>query len=617
MARRLEIITDEGKKFIRKVCKGSKNDLLRGENGPLPFSDDGNGKPVNKSWISNAKFDDGKSITTNEELGEALIDWFEYYGNMYELDPNVLAAQAYVESKYRIWYYTKDTDASGINQFTMAQVYSIVINNFSDVRPLMWTENENLNSALIKITKNLDDELSSSSYQPNTNNGVTSKVARLNRPQLHQNIIDNPQIMIKAQARYMRFLSDNCGKLASGTLLSYKCGTAYMANTYSKVIQNIKYKKGVDSFLNDGLDYVLKIFGVLGDKDNRLKASFGDKYKINENSFGYSDLFKHNGGDDLLAYPNVQPNGNFDPYNANVEESKEYGIEKSLLDNLTIARDSRYKQIYFPESEYVKEKILNKKQIVLHHTVSGDKGGVSGDIKWWRNKSERIATTFIVSREGEIFQLFNTDFWAHHLGIKFDFIKSQGTDKTNTYLNQHSIGIEIDSWGGLVEASDGKWYPTVYVDKNDLQSYTPRKNAESIPESKIQFYNEKTKYPKGFRGFYGFEKYTDKQIKAVRDLIQSLTYNNLYKDNGVKGFKDITLKYNDDIWDLTPQGKATGCYGVSKNALNGKAGVWTHTSYRNDKSDCHPQPQLIEMLKSLEDGSYNKDFEIKFLDNSN
>ena len=42
---------------------------------------------------------------------------------------------------------------------------------------------------------------------------------------------------------------------------------------------------------------------------------------------------------------------------------------------------------------------------------------------------------------------------------------------------------------------------------------------------------------------------------------------------------------------------------ISKNAMNGVPGVWTHTSYRNDKSDCHPQKELIEMLKRLVVGS--------------
>jgi hypothetical protein len=38
---------------------------------------------------------------------------------------------------------------------------------------------------------------------------------------------------------------------------------------------------------------------------------------------------------------------------------------------------------------------------------------------------------------------------------------------------------------------------------------------------------------------------------------------------------------------------------VSKNALSGKPGIYTHVSYRKDKSDCVPQPELITALQSL------------------
>ena len=55
-----------------------------------------------------------------------------------------------------------------------------------------------------------------------------------------------------------------------------------------------------------------------------------------------------------------------------------------------------------------------------------------------------------------------------------------------------------------------------------------------------------------------------------------------------KGVYNIPLGYRGDkIWD------------VSEEALKGEVGVWTHVSDRPDKSDCHPQPELLEMLKSL------------------
>jgi hypothetical protein len=38
---------------------------------------------------------------------------------------------------------------------------------------------------------------------------------------------------------------------------------------------------------------------------------------------------------------------------------------------------------------------------------------------------------------------------------------------------------------------------------------------------------------------------------------------------------------------------------LNDDALNGKNGIFTHVSYRADKSDMHPQPELVEMLKGL------------------
>jgi hypothetical protein len=38
---------------------------------------------------------------------------------------------------------------------------------------------------------------------------------------------------------------------------------------------------------------------------------------------------------------------------------------------------------------------------------------------------------------------------------------------------------------------------------------------------------------------------------------------------------------------------------ISKKGLSGIPGVYTHNSYRKDKSDISPQPKMIAMLKSL------------------
>jgi len=221
------------------------------------------------------------------------------------------------------------------------------------------------------------------------------------------------------------------------------------------------------------------------------------------------------------------------------------------------------KQVDFPDHLYFREQ-TPKKQIVLHHTVSGR--GVEGDINWWKENPQRIATAIIVKWNGKKFQLFSSNYWAHHLGIRQNFLKSQGFSdyKTrNRLLNSQSIGIEIDAWGGLVE-NNGKWYPA----KWDGGKY--------VANTRISPVENVTKYPEGYREFYGFETYTDEQIESVRKLLIYFSEKH-----------DIPLGYN------------RGVFEVSGDALSGKPGVWSHTSYRPDKSDVHPQPELIDMLKSL------------------
>ena len=119
-----------------------------------------------------------------------------------------------------------------------------------------------------------------------------------------------------------------------------------------------------------------------------------------------------------------------------------------------------------------------------------------------------------------------------------------------------SIGIEVDSWGGL------KFDTSI----NGWRSYT----GTIVPTDRVQTYDKK------FRGYSGFEKYTPEQIESVRQLL--VFWGESYS---------IPLDYNSDMWD------------ISKKALDGWSGVFTHASYRSDKSDMHPQPELIEMLKGL------------------
>lgn len=200
---------------------------------------------------------------------------------------------------------------------------------------------------------------------------------------------------------------------------------------------------------------------------------------------------------------------------------------------------SKIVQVDFPDDQYYPVE-CPKNQIVLHHTVSQT---VNGTIQDWKNTPERVGVCMIVDRDGTMYQLYSSKFWAHHLGLKSAYIQKHNGTKTNVQLNQNSIGIEIMSWGGIGKEQGAKNLIT---------------------------------YPEGYRGFKTFERYTDAQIESVKNLL--LYWGERY---------NIPLDYNEDMWD------------VSLNALNGKSGIWSHSSFLDEKSDIAPQPNMVEMLKKL------------------
>jgi len=214
------------------------------------------------------------------------------------------------------------------------------------------------------------------------------------------------------------------------------------------------------------------------------------------------------------------------------------------------------KQFNFSDTQYFKD-INVKKQIYLHHTA----GNSSGDavFQGWSSNAERVSTCVAISGkgknsvDGEIVQGFSSKFWGYHLGLKTEVFKAAGVPYQS--LDRISIGIEICNWGYLTKKGT-KFYNYV--------------NTE-IPADQV------CTLEKPYKGYKYYHNYTDAQIESVKELLilWKATYG-------------IPLIYNEDIWDIT------------KRALNGEPGVYTHNSVRKDKSDVYPHPKLIEMLKSLD-----------------
>jgi hypothetical protein len=218
----------------------------------------------------------------------------------------------------------------------------------------------------------------------------------------------------------------------------------------------------------------------------------------------------------------------------------------------------KIKQVPLRETQYVKEE-TPKQQIVLHHTA-GNASGIGTISMWDTDDRGRIATCVTISgpgakgtTDGEICQAFSSKYWAYHLGIKPEVFKAYKVSYQR--LDKIAIGVEICNWGPI-SFKDGKYY--TYVNRE-------------IPESQV------TKLDKPYKGHLFYHKYSDAQIQSVKDL---LVY--------WKGIYKIDLTYNYDQM-----------FTVNTKALKGENGLYSHNSYRKDKTDIYPCPRMIEMLKTL------------------
>lgn len=218
----------------------------------------------------------------------------------------------------------------------------------------------------------------------------------------------------------------------------------------------------------------------------------------------------------------------------------------------------KIRQIPLSENQYVREE-TPKKQIVLHHTA-GNASGVGTISMWDTDDRGRIATCVTISGpgakgtyDGEICQAFSSKYWAYHLGIKPEVFKAYKVSYQR--LDKIAIGIEICNWGPI-SFRDGKYYN--YVNRE-------------IPADQV------TKLDVPYKGHLFYHKYSDAQIQAVKDL---LVY--------WKGIYNINLTYDYDQM-----------FTVNTKALKGENGLYSHNSYRKDKTDIYPCPRMIAMLKTL------------------
>lgn len=194
--------------------------------------------------------------------------------------------------------------------------------------------------------------------------------------------------------------------------------------------------------------------------------------------------------------------------------------------------------IDFPDREYIQEKI-KKELIVLHHTVSSS---ARSSINWWKqdNGGMRVATAFVIDKDGTIYQLFDELYWTYHIG--------KGSTK---FQNQRSIGIEIVNEG-----------PLVSIPGDGLFWFDGRARYIGTPF----YYN--------WRGEFAWATYEDAQLKSAVELCDHLC-----KLHNIP--KDVLTDYQ-----FKPD------YRMHK-------GIASHHNLRIDKTDVSPAFNLFKFKEML------------------
>lgn len=131
-----------------------------------------------------------------------------------------------------------------------------------------------------------------------------------------------------------------------------------------------------------------------------------------------------------------------------------------------------------------------KDKIVLHYTA----GILKGDIQALTNPNKKVSVSFVIGRNGIVYNLFHPDFWSSHLG--------RGARGGNPEGSRSSIGIELSNVGPLERKGD------------TLHSLF----GEYCDINQTEHYHEVS-----YRGFDFYASYTDAQYHALVQLMIFLT----------------------------------------------------------------------------------------------
>lgn len=188
-----------------------------------------------------------------------------------------------------------------------------------------------------------------------------------------------------------------------------------------------------------------------------------------------------------------------------------------------------------PVSQYVAER-TPKNLIVLHFSAGST---AKGSLDWWASTPERVATAYLVEKDGSVIEAFSPTFWASHIG---------GEGAKN---HKRSIGIEIVNEGPLKMAPDASltWWP-----KNFGQFYCSTHDIDRFVHAP-------------YRGFNYWAAFPNRQVASVKALVDDLC--GRFSIPKQIAPAPMRLEYNPDF------------FGAWR-------GIATHVNYRKDKTDIGP-----------------------------
>lgn len=245
-----------------------------------------------------------------------------------------------------------------------------------------------------------------------------------------------------------------------------------------------------------------------------------------------------------------------------VDEKTWYAMLEDY-DELKLRANPLVKWMYDPLTTPVhKGKVSDKNIVFLHHTASGPKA--ENIAQYFSDK--KYGTTFSIGGDGLIVQMCSLSDYMYHINMTADFKFGERGSADSTHeddMAKRSIGIEVCCWGALDE-KDGKLFNAVGAEMD---------RANCIDYEQV--------YGKGwnYRGYRYFEKYTPQALEALKQLLKTMKAKGLWKKDPNVIIDERWFEYNYD-------------------ATRGKRSLMTHSQVRA-KTDMHPQPELIQILKDL------------------